>query len=516
MNSRGFFLLVGLVLGRTVLLGQNEGLDPGFGENGVAQPACGLGYVVEPWAACPWTEGRMLLAGDANVMPMRLMVMSVLDDGTLDPSFGIDGKVEFFVAPDYQRFLEIKVQANGRLLAAADLGGQVALVGMLADGSLDDSFGTNGVQFVAINSYALLQELEIEMLGDGRFLLGTRYGDDMAVMRFEENGEPDGTFGNAGVAVAPVPGTWADVRAMEILPNGRILIGGQYLAVDHQVWSIAEFLPEGTLALDFGTNGVVSTDVNPLGHSTQHVSEFAISEDGKIWVCGVSILDYSRITLARYLPNGQMDPEFNNGLPLPMPSPEPYSSGQIEGMALLANGDVLLGGNRFFWNMDTTQHFFGFEFCRVMQDGALRESFGQNGALFVPNGGISKEMFRDDEGRFVLVGMDINYCPFLARLDLKVDVAVSGISATGPTRPTIWPNPCSGEFEVALPMLNTALCSMRILDAQGRLCASIALSQQLASGASQHVSLAKNFQPGSYLLELTQDGTRHLLPFIAQ
>jgi len=97
-----------------------------------------------------------------------------------------------------------KILVGGGYSDSADTG--LLLVRYLDDGSIDTSFGDNGV---AVPAADIGQAEGFGLYGatDGTIYLagsvGTEGSRDSALFRFTENGFPDDTFGNAGVLVSP-------------------------------------------------------------------------------------------------------------------------------------------------------------------------------------------------------------------------------------------------------------------------------------------------------------------------
>jgi uncharacterized delta-60 repeat protein len=77
---------------------------------------------------------------------------------------------------------------------------------------------------------------------------------------------------------------------------------------DNVDFALARYLPDGTLDATFGGNGTVLTDFT----SIDQAHALALQPDGKIVVAGYSFVGGidSDVALARYRPNGTLDPTF--------------------------------------------------------------------------------------------------------------------------------------------------------------------------------------------------------------
>src|SRR5204863_10196678 len=119
-------------------------LDPTFGRGGGVTMA---GPMAGAMAVALHSDGRIVVAGNANGGNPALAVARLLADGTPDTSFGDDGQVLTVVGWQADADAVI-VQSNGRIAVAgtADIGKQRGQFAFLVaryepDGALDRSFG---------------------------------------------------------------------------------------------------------------------------------------------------------------------------------------------------------------------------------------------------------------------------------------------------------------------------------------------------------------------------------------
>jgi uncharacterized delta-60 repeat protein len=96
------------------------------------------------------------------------------------------------------------------------------------EGTLDPSFGTNGVEIIDLGGSDTAAAIALQP--DGKILLaGTtrRPGSRsrIGVVRLLPSGRPDTTFGKAGIAIPDLAGD-AQASAVGLEPDGRIVVGG--------------------------------------------------------------------------------------------------------------------------------------------------------------------------------------------------------------------------------------------------------------------------------------------------
>src|SRR5260221_416744 len=90
----------------------------------------------------------------------------------------------------------VAVAPDGSVLVAGNAGVAVggSILGYLDDGSLDQSFGTNGTATVAGFTAS-----SVVALRDGGIVAAGARGDDVAAVRLRKGGTPDPSFGTAGM-----------------------------------------------------------------------------------------------------------------------------------------------------------------------------------------------------------------------------------------------------------------------------------------------------------------------------
>lgn len=182
--------------------------DMGFGEQG--QVVLQVGAKNEEITALVVSEeDQIVFTGVAEGTSGRIMVLGRMnDDGTLDAGFGDQGLTLLGVGEDAIAD-GVLLQQNGRIVVSGSSLNEerltAVLVGFFSDGSLDDTFGVDGVaipsdDFEVSAGYGMAEdeEGEIYLAGSG----GTEDGPREAVLfRFTEDGQPDQTFHQTGYSV---------------------------------------------------------------------------------------------------------------------------------------------------------------------------------------------------------------------------------------------------------------------------------------------------------------------------
>jgi uncharacterized delta-60 repeat protein len=253
--------------------------------------------------------------GAGGVLVMVLALVStgtspaVAAPGDLDPSFGDGGIVRtgpVFVGA-------VAVQPDGRIVGAgvarpttSPFERDWGLVRYNPDGSIDLGFGTGGSVTTDFGgNFDWAGDLVLQP--DGKIVVTGVEGDvsgaerDFAVARYQPDGALDASFGVGGMVTTDLGGT-DDTRAMILQPDGKIVVGGQ-TAND---LGLARYNPDGSLDPDFGQGGIVTDGID----GSQSADALFLQTDGKLLVAGNSGFD---LLLARYNANGTLDPGFGTG-----------------------------------------------------------------------------------------------------------------------------------------------------------------------------------------------------------
>ncbi|MCF7949725.1 MAG: hypothetical protein K9M94_14140 [Spirochaetia bacterium] len=309
---------------------EDGSLDTSFGGDGVVTHHNAAGG--DNWdigrAVCLAEGGRVLVAGSSyNGNDFDLALWCYLNDGSLDASFGGDGVVTHHDAAgggvDDEGY-SLYIDGSGRILVAGasynGIDSDMALWCYLEDGSLDTSFGTNGV--VTHHSAAGGDNLDygksVCLDNNNRIIVtGYSYNDsdaDMALWCYLEDGSLDTYFGTGGVDTDHnAANGYGNDYGWSVCNDGsgRILVTGESYndsSFDMAVW---RYLEDGSLDTSFGTNGVVTYNNVSEGVNTSAGLSISIDDSNRILVAGVNYNgnDYD-MAVWRYLEDGSLDTSF--------------------------------------------------------------------------------------------------------------------------------------------------------------------------------------------------------------
>ncbi len=424
-----------------------ERFNPDGGTNG--QLCLYPAYTHQLSAMALGEDGALWLAGSTYGVSGNFAVARVLPDLSLDRSFGENG----FAGQNLPTSRQIAssamvVQPNGKLLVA----GWPTLVRLNPDGALDSSFGEGGAVFSLVaRAVSVLPDNKIVVAGDDGSSERT-----FMMARYNANGALDTTFGSGGFVTQP---GFTTAYSLIPQPGGKLLTAGwPTLARFHSdgaldtafgeagaVWAFqardAAALPDGSLVAvgDSGRSFVAarySADGQPdagfgrggqaripLGVSGDWARSVALRPDGRILGAGYSITgsrwehdapgpvtSYSSAVLS-FSEDGRLGAVYSP----PIRGVRAYAGEVDTGIALLADGRILVAGDHTFWS-NRDHNGDAFAVSRLMANGETDATFGANGLAeaVVPYAQDARAMVVQPDGRIVLAGeVDYGYLVLL-------------------------------------------------------------------------------------------------------
>jgi len=246
----------------------------------------------------------------------------------------------------------VAVQADGKVLAAGSSGTvkgtQLALLRYGRDGTLDTTFGNGGKVLTAVGPAGNDVAHAIAVQADGKIVVagstdqGGSVGLDFALLRYNADGSPDGTFGNGGRVLTDFGSATDRAWALLLTADGKIVLGGQTNTSAGGVdFALARYSPNGALDTGFGNGGKVVTPLKSNG-GTDIVRALAVQTvngSERILAAGGE----GDFIAARYTDSGELDNGFGvNGKVVGLFG---ASIGSAYALAALPSGEAVLAGH---------------------------------------------------------------------------------------------------------------------------------------------------------------------------
>jgi uncharacterized delta-60 repeat protein len=234
-----------------VRLNADGSLDPGFGIGGRASVHfAGLDFA---YAAALQADGAIVVAGrvsDSRADEADIGIARLLADGTLDAAFDGDGRLRLDLSPTWDEAIDLAVQSDGRIVvaAAASAGGNFTytLLRLLADGSLDPTFGNGGRVDTDIGARGDTPQA-LALQADGRIVVAGSASsatvNDFGLVRYLSDGTLDAGFGTGGVLLVDFFGALDSANDVRIQSDGAIVAAGFVRNVTTGVTGLVRVLP---------------------------------------------------------------------------------------------------------------------------------------------------------------------------------------------------------------------------------------------------------------------------------
>ena len=333
-------------------------LDPAFG---------GTGFVVAPvnppgttsfaneGIAADRHDAAVFLRSVSDGVTQTMAVMRILNTGVVDAGFGTAGAAPVLtIAPPGFIFSSLAIDSSRRILVAYGDGGPSFRVARFSEtGLLDAAFGAGGTATIpAVNTLAII---DVMAQPDGKVLVvsttaidpATPVTQQITLYRLTAAGMLDPTFGSGGVVTTSVPGgTGRDGgTGLGLQPDGKILVAGRSdRTATERDGVVARYLPNGTLDPTFGVGGITTVSFG----STMRMfgRRLALQADGKIVVTG-TVFDSAGIGAAglfRLNANGSLDVGFASAGTSMIPLGT--NGGSVFQVVLQGDGRPVVAGDR--------------------------------------------------------------------------------------------------------------------------------------------------------------------------
>jgi uncharacterized delta-60 repeat protein len=383
-------------------------LDPTFGPSANGKAAYhfsagnDFGYAMKVQS-----DGKILVAGVYNGVDFALTRYN--SDGSLDPGFGVNGKVSTDFSAGIDFAYALGIQSDGKIVLAgsATVSGTLdfALARYNTNGSLDDGsvndlnpadhFGTVAGSYgkVTTSFFSSVPDVALSLAiqpADNKIVAAgytfTGGNPTFAVARFSADGALDTTFDTDGKQIVDFANARETAQAVVVQPSdGRILLGGWMCGTgtsSQYDFALARLTTAGAVDSTFGSGGKVTTDFGPPSSGTNFLDSdysLVIQPDNKIIAAGDTYNTVNNdFAIARYNVNGTLDTTFGstgNGKVT-----TDFNNTNNTGFAVALQGtNILVAGVSTSPSSNATGTDFAL--ARYTASGTLDTTFGTNGKL---------------------------------------------------------------------------------------------------------------------------------------
>ncbi|HNP68982.1 MAG TPA: T9SS type A sorting domain-containing protein [Aequorivita sp.] len=317
------------------------------------------------------------------LMPFLFFQFSFSQEGVLDLGFGDQGTTRFAYMDKGARAIDLLLLENNSIILGvnselrqngATYNRGFYIYKLTNNGEIDTSFGQNGQLYFPNNGTNTSYFNSMLLQSDGKILICGSIESEAKLIRIDQNGNLDPTFGDGGIQ-SILGGSKIDQQS-----TGKIIVQSQFFDGFNNMYSFSRRNLDGTLDTTFGDNGTKITDVT--NYRFDLCFAIKIDWEDKILAGGPSYNngdDYHPV-ITRFNENGTLDTSFgNNGTVITTFGPD-SNLGEVDDIAVLGN-KIILGGN--YQYSGGTGGFGGIKpaVAKFNNDGTLDLTFGQDGKV---------------------------------------------------------------------------------------------------------------------------------------
>lgn len=283
--------------------------DSSFSQDGMATLNIGFDDNILSISVLP--DGKILTSGVARTNKMKFALAQFLPNGALDTGFGTNNGYSLTaLGVSYDVCASMAVQPDGKILLAGAtvINGwpDIGLLRFNSDGILDPDFGSFGIVTTPFSTTADIG-LKVVLQPDGKIIVaGTSNNvqkkSELALFRYLSNGDLDTEFNGTGKLRSKIGDIYSTAETVLVRPDGKILAAGCAQSASTGLdFAMKQFNPNGSVDNSFGTNGVVTTDLN---EGPDGISDIHFLDNGKILVTGTGYggnNNRSDLLILRYL-----------------------------------------------------------------------------------------------------------------------------------------------------------------------------------------------------------------------
>lgn len=336
----------------------------------------------------------------AIFLPVQLLAQT----GSLDSTFDGDGIGQYAAGNLHDICNDMVILPDDKLLIAGvtQLNGMSGpysgmLMRILSNGSIDSTWGTNGIVSWIYNQSTYVQKVILQP--DGKILVSgfANVGPDnydMFVARFTASGTPDPSFNSTGHIILPYATEQEYCYAMALQPDGKIVIAGG-IFMGSSALLFARVNSDGTLDTGFGISGYCAINSS---YGSEFINTLGILSNGTIVGMGSADqgdpLWVEQAIMVKLTPSGAPMPGFGtNGVLVP---PIFNTSQSVTNKLEIVNDTIYATGN--YVPLSQPRSLF---LTKLDTNGTASPTFGNGGihltSLNPSNTGCDIKIFGDNK-----------------------------------------------------------------------------------------------------------------------
>jgi uncharacterized delta-60 repeat protein len=255
------------------------------------------------YAVAIQSDGKILAFGySVNVSNTDFALARYNTNGSLDSTFGADGKVITDIAGGNDWGFAMTIQPDGKILVAGTIiygpDRDFGIVRYNTNGSLDTTFDTDGKVTTGFSASSQDWGYSVALQNDGKIVMAgygshpPAHNSDFLLARYNANGSLDNSFDSDGKVTTPI-GVSSDVGySIVIQPDNKIVAAGYYNSGPTTDFALIRYKSNGSLDSTFDFDGIATTN---FGSSNSMGRSLCLQSDGKIVLAGYTVISSTDI-----------------------------------------------------------------------------------------------------------------------------------------------------------------------------------------------------------------------------
>lgn len=454
-----------LIFSNSISYSQTDGsLDISFGTNGKVITDLSSSSTDYAQDGIQLPDNKILVAGYTTLNGNDNLLIKYLPDGQLDTTFGINGISIIEFGTSLSQIRKIGTQSNEKIILAgrSSSGSSVSYATVAranSDGTLDTTFGTNGYTKKISGSESDIQSLII-LPDDKIIVVGYVLNNnaDIQIIKLNADGSYDNSFGTNGIAVINFDSL--SQRAFCSVMNGdKILIGG-VVNNPNESSLLLQLNPNGSIDTSFGVNGYSYTQFgsNPYNRYDRFLS-IKIFEN-KIYGVGSRAVDSfnNSINLAKFTIDGLLDTSFSDDGKLLIDTSSKIDF--INDLNILQDNSIFLAG------VSSTSSSSSGLLIKLNPDGNYNTNFGVNGIISSTNFNTIQKVIINETNIIAIGNINSPSNVVLAKYNNSNLLSIEENQFKN-TSFNIYPNPAEDKLNI-IPLSEQKINAVVILDVLGK------------------------------------------------
>lgn len=293
-------------------------------------------------------DGMLVAAGVTHTNSIHSFALArYTTTGLLDTTFNGTGIVLTSI-DDYCACQAVTTDTNGNILVTGFSLNQsiqsLIVARYTPAGQLDATFGTNGIVRTTIEKETTGNTILVD--ASGNIVVGGYTVIDgiqsFIVIRYLTDGTLDTTFGTNGIVITNTPQTEHCVVTKLLLQSDQKIIAVGHGQVDStHIYVLARYTTNGTLDNTFGSNGFTAQSF--ANSSDSHAHDARLVSGDTIIIAGTGYVNFrSQAAVARFTADGILDATFGIG---GSETTEEQNTTQGNAVTLTTDGKIIVGGS---------------------------------------------------------------------------------------------------------------------------------------------------------------------------